>query len=77
MQPAAVFFRLKAMNNAQIGFFIALTLIAVVFQIAWIRAARRVPGGNTPRPIDFGVAFVTCFLDTLHRLGSWKTRRGR
>ena len=53
------------MNNAQIGFFIALTVIAVVFQIAWIRAARRAPGGNTPRPIDFSVAFVTCFLDTL------------
>ncbi len=53
------------MNNAQLGFFIALAVILVVFQFTWIRAARRSPDGNRPRPIDFGVALVTCFLDTL------------
>lgn len=52
------------MNNAQIGFFVVLATMAVIFHIAWYRAARRVQK-SSPRPIDFGVAGVTAFLDTL------------
>jgi uncharacterized membrane protein YfcA len=60
-----VFFRLREMNNAQIGFFIALAFISVVFAFTWVRAARLHPGSQRPRSIDVGVAFATCFLDTL------------
>jgi len=52
------------MNNAQIGFFVVLAIMAVIFHIAWYRAARRLQK-DRPRPIDFGVASVTAFLDTL------------
>ncbi|MFO1467379.1 MAG: sulfite exporter TauE/SafE family protein [Steroidobacteraceae bacterium] len=52
------------MNNAQIGFFVVLGLMAVVFHITWFRAARR-HQKEGPKPLDFGVAGLTAFLDTL------------
>ena len=53
------------MNNAQLGFFVVLAILMAVFQIAWIRAARRTRESSIPRPRDLGVGVLTDFLDTL------------
>lgn len=53
------------MNNAQIGFFVVLAIMAIVFQITWIKSARQHGKGARPKPIDFGVSAATSFLDTL------------
>jgi uncharacterized membrane protein YfcA len=53
------------MNNAQIGFFVVLGIMALVFQITWIQAALKPGVNNRPKPIDLGVGASMCFLDTL------------
>jgi uncharacterized membrane protein YfcA len=53
------------MNNAQIGFFVVLAIMATVFLITWFRAARKPGVDNRPKPIDLGVGAAMCFLDTL------------
>jgi len=53
------------MNAAQIGFFIALGVITLVFAIAWVKAARQGPESNTPTFAAAGVGALTSFLDTL------------
>jgi uncharacterized membrane protein YfcA len=53
------------MNPAQIGFFVALGIITIVFAVAWVRAARRGPESNRPTFAAAGVGALTSFLDTL------------
>jgi uncharacterized membrane protein YfcA len=53
------------MNLAQIGFFVALGTITVVFALAWVRAARRGPESNRPTLGAAAVGALTSFLDTL------------
>ena len=53
------------MNPAQIGFFIALGAITIVFAVAWVRAARRGPDSNRPTWGAAAVGALTSFLDTL------------
>ena len=53
------------MNSAQIGFFIALAVITIVFATTWVRAARRGPESNRPTAAAMGVGGLTSFLDTL------------
>jgi uncharacterized membrane protein YfcA len=53
------------MNPAQIGFFTALAAISILFATAWVRAARRGPESNRPKPSAMAVGALTSFLDTL------------
>lgn len=53
------------MNPAQIGFFIALGVITIVFTVAWVRAALRGPESNRPTWAAAAVGAATSFLDTL------------
>ena len=53
------------MNPAQIGFFTALAVIAILFAAAWVKAARRGPDSNRPKIGAMAVGALTSFLDTL------------
>ena len=53
------------MNNAQIGFFVVLAIMSLVFLVSWVRAATKPGVDNRPKPIDYGVGASMCFLDTL------------
>ena len=53
------------MNSAQIGFFVALALISLVFAATWVRAARLGPESNRPTAGAMAVGALTSFLDTL------------
>ncbi len=53
------------MNAAQIGFFVALGAITLVFAIAWVKAALKGPESNVPRLGTAAVGALTSFLDTL------------
>jgi len=53
------------MNAAQIGFFTALAVSAIVFAYTWVRAARLGPDSNRPTLGAMAVGAATSFLDTL------------
>ena len=53
------------MNPAQIGFFVALGIITIIFAGAWVRAALKGPESNRPTFGAAAVGALTSFLDTL------------
>jgi uncharacterized membrane protein YfcA len=53
------------LNNAQVGFFVVLAILMVIFQLAWVRAARRTDESSKPGPSQLAVGVMTDFLDTL------------